>query len=76
MGMGRHLLSGDLLRSFGQKAHCGHLVLSRHASQTRWESNIRGRCSNTLSMAWVMGMLRALAIRRRVRDDLWDSSEV
>jgi len=37
---------------------------------------MRGMCSKTLSMAWVIGTFRAHAILRNVLDDLDDSSGV
>ena len=49
---------------------------SLQALQTFFRSRIWGRCSNTLSMACVMGMLSAQAIRLRVQDDLNEISGV
>ena len=58
------------------KGHSAHLDRSRQASHTLRRLRMTGRCSNTRSMVSVMGKPNAHAIRRRVDEDLRDSSGV
>ncbi len=66
----QHLLSSWICLA-ELKPQFEHFNLSRHVWQTFSLSRITGKHSKTFSMAFVMGILSAQAILRKVRDILW-----